>query len=176
MRFAWGKGRGLWAFAVAGVAIPSGLLFGQPTRPVSLEARQGVYIRAYDGRDHRDSAYYNALCRVVLKEFALPTDSLPPVDLVFVNREIQEKITAGNAGRFPSPEWTGAFIRPSLIIMVGEEEADDTFMHEFMHVLQQHGKLFRNVPFAAVHQLIDQNEGLLLGSKSYLEFLKKKGH
>jgi hypothetical protein len=163
-------------------AVTAGLIafvvpaWSQTVRPQSVSARPGVHVQSYDGRAHMDSAYYNGLCRVVLQEFGLPPDSLPAIDLVFVDRATQEKLTSGNAARFASPDWTGAFIRPSLILIVGEEEADDTFMHEFMHVLQQDGRLFQDVPFAAVHQLINQNEGLLLGSRSYLEFLKRKPH
>lgn len=157
--------------ALVVLVVPS---WSQNVRPVSVTARPGVHVQSYDSRPHMDSAYYNGLCRVVLHEFGLHADSLPPIDLVFVDRATQEKLTSGNAARFASSDWTGAFIRPSLILMVGEEEADDTFMHEFMHVLQQNGRLFQHVPFPAVHQLIEQNEGLLLGSKSYLEFLKRK--
>lgn len=159
--------------ALIGSVAPS---WSQTVRPLSVAGRPGVHVQSYDSRPHMDSVYYNGLCRVVLQEFALPVDSLPSIDLVFVDRETQEKMTSGNAARFASPDWTGAFIRPSLILIVGEEEADDTFMHEFMHVLQQNGRLFQNVPFRAVHQLIEQNEGLLLGSRSYLEFLKRKSH
>ena len=147
---------------------------GQILRPLSASAGPGVHVRSYDGRAHMDSAYYNGLCRVVMHEFGIPADSLPSIDLVFVDRQTRVKLTKGNAARFASSDWTGAFIRPSLILVVGEEEADDTFMHEFMHVLQQSGRLFVNVPFSSVHKVIEQNEGLLLGSKSYLEFLKRK--
>jgi hypothetical protein len=147
---------------------------GQTIKPRSASAGPGVHVRSYDGRAHMDSSYYNGLCRVVMHEFGIPTESLPSIDLVFVDRETQVKLTKGNAARFASADWTGAFIQPSLILMVGEEEADDTFMHEFMHALQQSGRLFSKVPFPSVHKVIEQNEGLLLGSKSYLEFLKRK--
>ena len=170
------KGGTLLALAAGVLALmaPCGDSLSQTTRPLSVTAGAGVHVSWYDERVHMDSAYYNGLCRVVLQEFGLPVDTLPPIDLVFVDRETQEKLTRGNAARFASPDWTGAFIRPSLILIVGEEEADDTFMHEFMHVLQQNGRLFQSIPFSTVHRLIEQNEGLLLGSRSYLEFLKRK--
>jgi hypothetical protein len=145
---------------------------GQITRPASLPPAPGVHISSYDAKTHKDSAYYTGLCRVVLKEFGLPTDSVPQVDLVFITEEMREELESCNYDRFGSSDWTGAFINPSLVFIIGESESDDTFMHEFMHLLQQKGRLFPTVPFSAVHPLIEMNEGLLMGSRSYLEFLK----
>jgi hypothetical protein len=153
--------------------LPSFPAFGQVTHPISLGTSNGVNISVYDGKEHKDSEYYNSLCRVVLKEFGLPSDSIAPIGLVFVDQELRDVLNGHNAVRFKPADWCGVFVKPSLIIMLGEEESDDTFMHEYLHFLQQMGLLFNNVHASSVHQLIEENEGLLLGSKSYLEFLKK---
>jgi hypothetical protein len=149
----------------------SGSGSGQSNLPKSLDFSRGVHIKAYDGKRHRGADHYEQLCRVVNKEFGLPDDSVC-VNLVFVDQALRQSLNANNPVRFQSADWCGAYIRPYMILMLGEEESDDTFMHEYMHALQVRGVLFKNVPFSAVHQLIDMNEGLLMGSRSYLEFLK----
>jgi len=169
----WEKSLHIWAclalFLAAGADSKAQGVF-----PKSLDTTPGVHVRAEDGRTHRGSDHYSGLCRVVLQEFGIPADTPITIDLVFIDRETRDRLHDNNATRFESSDWCGAFIAPSLILMVGEEESDDTFMHEFMHYLQQKGLLFSTVPFSAVHPLIERNEGLLLGSKSYLEFLKTR--
>ena len=157
---------------VLAISVP--VAYGQSTYPLSLPQTAGVHVFVYDNLEHKSTEYYNALFSVVLKEFGVPTDTIPSVDLIFIDQDLRGVLNGNNARRFGSADWCGAFIKPSLIIMLGEEESDDTFMHECMHYLQQQGRLFQDVHSAAVHQMIDRNEGLLLGSKSYLEFLKKK--
>ena len=156
----------------ATLAVPIGQ--SQVLRPESLDASPGVHIHVYDGKVHRPVDHYSSLCRIVLTEFGLPSDSLPGINLVFIDEDVRQQIITNNATRFQSADWYGVFIAPSLILISGEQESDDTFMHEYMHFLQQRGLLFKNVPMSAVHHLIEQNEGLLLGSKGYLEYLKTR--
>ncbi len=144
----------------------------QSTFPVSLSETPGVHIFSYDNKQHRKAEHYNALFRVVLKEFGLPTDTIPSTNLVFIDKGLESILNDNNAKRFMSTGWCGAYIQPSIIMILGEEESDDTFMHECMHYLHQQGMLFRNIQADSVHRLIYRNEGLLLGSRSYLEFLK----
>ncbi len=139
---------------------------------MSLDPTAGVHVSVQDSAVHRGEDHYGSLCRVVLKEFGLPADTLPSIDLVFINRETRDILSRNNPGRFENSDWCGAFLEPSLILMLGEEESDDTFMHEFLHYLRQHDLLFQGVPASAVHRLIEQNEALLLGSESYLKCLK----
>jgi len=143
----------------------------QATTPLSLSDKPGVHIHAYDNGTHKSSAHYENLCKIVLKEFGLPLDSIR-VNLVFVDEDLQNQLNGHNPLRFQATHWYGICLKPSLIIMLGEEESDDTFMHEYMHSLYNRGLLFRNVHPADLHPLIEMNEGLLLGSKSYLEYLK----
>jgi hypothetical protein len=139
--------------------------------PCSLSSAPGVHIRSFDARTHHPADYYEALRAVVLKEFHLPPDS-SAINLVFITNELRESLNAGNPARFGTADWTGAFLTPSLIFIVGSEESDDTFMHEYMHSLQVRGLMFTDLPHGVVHDAISQDEGLLLGSDSYLQFLK----
>jgi hypothetical protein len=161
----------LFSLAFFGRTVNNGAL-GQ-TRPVSMDFSPGVHIYAYDGLQHKSAEHYTNLCKVVRKEFGLPTDSIA-VMLVFLDAGLQEKLANNNPARFHTAQWYGVCIKPALIMMTGEDESDDTFMHEYMHALYHQGLLFRNVQPADVHPLIDLNEGLLLGSKSYLEYLKAR--
>ena len=145
----------------------------QPSIPASLNDAPGVHIRSYDGKSHHSEVYYAALRNVVLKEFHLPPDS-SAINLVFIPEELRESLNSSNPDRFGGADWSGAFLNPSLIFIVGTEESDDTFMHEYMHSLQVRGLLFCNVPHSVVHQVITRDEGLLLGSDSYLQFLKAR--
>jgi hypothetical protein len=146
--------------------------FGQ-TRPVSMDFSPGVHVYAYDGLEHKSEEHYTNLCKVVLKEFNLHADSIS-IMLVFLDSALQERLIKNNPARFQAAQWYGVCIKPALILMAGEDESDDTFMHEFMHSLYHRGLIFRNVQPAEIHPLIDMNEGLLLGSKSYLEYLKTR--
>ena len=160
-------------------ALLGGLLFvhasvsAQPHVPGSFSTGWGVHIHAYDGREHKSEEHYENLCRVVMDEFGITNDSVS-VNLIFVDSELKDKLNHNNPDRFYSPSWVGVFIKPTLIFMLGEEESDDTFLHEFMHSLHYRGLLFSNVDESDVHQLIHVNEGLLMGSRSYLEYLKTK--
>ena len=164
-----------WFFSVlvALYAVGAASSFAQIARPLSLDPSPGIHVYSYDGKAHRSAEHYTALRRVVLQEFRLPEDSVS-IDLVFIDPQLRETLYTNNRGRFQSAEWCGAFITPTLIFMLGDEESDDTFMHEYMHSLQDRGVLFHDVHASTVHQLIEKNEGLLLGSKSYLEYLKAK--
>ncbi len=140
--------------------------------PVSLDTGPGVHIHAYDNRPHHDALHYENLCRVVLKEFNVHLDTLS-LNLVFVDGTVQRRLNALNRDRFHNKQWVGVFIKPMLIIMLGEEESDGTFLHEFMHALNNEGLLFADeTQEDSVHELIRVNEGLLLGSESYLRYLK----
>ena len=143
------------------------------TRPVSVDFPPGVHVYAYDGLEHKSAEHYTNLCKVVLKEFNLSTDSIS-VMLIFLDSGLRERLIYNNPSRFQSAQWYGVCIKPALIMMAGEDESDDTFMHEYMHSLYHLGLLFRDVQPAEIHPLIDMNEGLLLGSKSYLEYLKTR--
>jgi hypothetical protein len=144
---------------------------GQP-QPLSLGTGPGVHIRAYDNQPHHDAQHYEHLCRIVLKEFGVQLDTLS-LNLVFVDGTIQRRLNALNRDRFHNKQWVGVYIKPMLIIMLGEEESDGTFIHEFMHALNNQGLLFAGESEEdSVHELIRVNEGLLLGSESYLEYLK----
>lgn len=154
-------------------AMQNSAALAQMPRPLSLPAGPGVHVFAYDGRAHKSAEHYNALCRVVLKEFGIHEDSLC-VTLVFVDADLQEKLNDNNPDRFVVKSWYGVSIKPGLIMMLGEDESDDTFLHEFMHLLVHRGVLFQDIAPSEVHHVIEMNEGLLLGSKSYLEFLKAK--
>jgi hypothetical protein len=145
--------------------------FAQYHVPLSLPSSPGIHVHAYDGRPHKSSEHYEHLCRVVLKEFGIHLDTLA-LNLVFVDMKLQGTLNALNRDRFRGKRWVGVFIKPMLIIMLGEEESDGTFLHEFMHALHHRGLLFSDTEESDVHGLINLNEGLLLGSKSYLEYLK----
>ena len=165
-------GKGTWGIAVifATIAWPS-LMSAQPVHPLSMNYEQGVHIFSYDNLTHKSSEHYENLCRVVIREFGLTLDTIC-VNLVFVDEALQEHLNENNPERFRSTSWLGVYISPVLILMLGEEESDDTFLHEYMHALHTAGLLFGNVPESEVHSLIHLNEGLLLGSRSYLEYLK----
>ena len=146
---------------------------GQTSLPSSLSTLPGVHIRSFDGKCHRSAEYYDALRRVILKEFHIPYDPTA-INLVFIDECTRETMNLANPDRFGSADWLGAFVAPSLIFMVGDSESDDTFMHEYLHSLESRGLLFADVPRSSVHTLIQQDEGLLLGSDSYLQFLKTR--
>lgn len=160
----------VWAILMCGLPWDG---IAQSRFPKSFVPESGVHISTYDGRDHKSAVHYEALCHVVHEEFGLTNDSIR-VNLVFVDSSMMKLLTANNPARFHGTEWQGVFIKPYMIIMLGEEESDDTFMHEYMHALQQRGLLFAQVHPSVVHQVIYENEGLLLGSKSYLQFLKSR--
>ncbi|MGA9120290.1 MAG: hypothetical protein WB699_13085 [Bacteroidota bacterium] len=160
---------------IAGVVL-AGLIprvYAQTPVPASLSNKPGVHIKSYDGKSHHSQDYYSALRNVVLKEFDIPSDS-SAINLVFITEDLRESLNSSNPARFGAADWTGAFLTPSLIFIVGTEESDDTFMHEYMHSLQVRGLIFSDVPHSVVHEVITQDEGLLLGSASYLEFLKTR--
>jgi hypothetical protein len=163
----------LWitlAFLTAGI---SAQVRADDPQPGTFELSPGVHIHAHDGRSHRSSAHYLELCRVVASEFDVRIDSIS-IQLVFIDQKTRDRMSANNRGRFRDEDWTGAYLAPSLILMLGEEEADDTFMHEFMHLLQHRGLLFAAAHPSSVHRIIEENEAMLLGSKTYLEYLKKR--
>jgi hypothetical protein len=142
----------------------------QSVEPLSLRVSRGVHVEQHDGRSHKTPAHYEALCQVVIKEFGVSLDSIA-LNLVFIGENLRDHLSKNNQLRFQAKDWSGAYVPPSLILMVGEEESDDTFMHEFMHYLNDRGLLFTNVPASRVHAAIEKNEGLLLGSRSYLDYL-----
>jgi len=158
---------------IGGLLLAQTSVSAQPLVPESFSTEAGVHIHVYDGREHKSKEHYENLCRVVMEEFGITKDSIS-VNLIFVDNELKDKLNHNNPDRFYSPAWVGVFIKPTLIFMLGEEEADDTFLHEFMHSLHYRGLLFMNVDESDVHQLIHVNEGLLMGSRSYLEYLKTK--
>lgn len=139
--------------------------------PQSLNASPGVHISNKDGLDHRSETHYTKLCRVVLDEFGVSSDSAS-INLVFIDEETREALSVANPDRFGKTPWVGAFVNPGLIFMVGSSESDDTFIHEYLHSLQVRGLVFQDVPVSAVHTVIQESEGLLLGSASYLQMLK----
>jgi hypothetical protein len=159
------------AAVVAGLVMAWTPAFTQNHAPLSLPSSPGIHVHAYDGRPHKSPEHYEHLCRVVLEEFGIHLDTLA-LNLVFVDMELQGTLNALNRDRFRGKRWVGVFIKPMLIIMLGEEESDGTFLHEFMHALHHRGLLFTDTEESDVHGLINLNEGLLLGSRSYLEYLK----
>ena len=146
----------------------------QDRLPASFNEAAGLHVVSYDARDHRSEAYYTGLCAVVDSEMRVDAHA-PRLHVVFVDQQTSDRIIAANPGRFQGKDFTGAFIPPALIVLVGEEESDDTFMHEYLHYLQSHGLLFRGVPQDAVHRRIEETEGYLLASRSYLRFLAERG-
>ncbi len=147
-------------------------LLGQTSVPASVSSTPGIHIRSFDGKCHHSEEYYEGLRKVVLKEFNILSDSTA-LNLVFISEDLRETMNLANPDRFGTADWLGAFVSPTLIFIVGDE-SDDTFMHEYMHSLQSRGLLFADVPRTSVHTLIQQDEGLLLGSDSYIEFLKTR--
>lgn len=147
----------------------------QDRLPVSFNEAPGLHVVSYDGHDHRSEAYYSGLCAVVDAEMRVDAHT-PQLHVVFVDQETSDRIIAANPGRFQGKDFTGAFIPPALIMLVGDEESDDTFMHEYLHYLHTHGLLFRGVPQDAVHRRIEETEGYLLASRSYLRFLAANPH
>jgi hypothetical protein len=142
----------------------------QDCLPLSFNEGPGLHVTTYDGLTHRSEAYYTALCAVVDTEMGVKH---APVRLhvVFVDQETSDRIIAANPGRFQGKDFTGAFIPPGLIVLVGDEESDDTFMHEYLHYLQTNALVFRGVPQDLVHRRIEETEGYLLASRSYINFL-----
>lgn len=149
--------------------------FSQDRLPRSFSEATGLHVMAYDGLSHRSEGYYASLCAVVDSEMAV---SHGPVRLhvVFVDQPTCDRIIAANPGRFQGKELTGAFIPPGLILLVGDEESDDTFMHEYLHYLQVCGLIFRGVPIDQVHRRIEETEGYLLASAAYIRFLHRDEH
>ena len=143
----------------------------QDRLPSSFNETPGLHVVAYDGRLHRSTAYYAALCAVVDSEMGV-TCSGERLHVVFVDQETSDRIIAANPGRFQGKDFTGAFIPPALIVLVGEDESDDTFMHEYLHYLHTHGLVFRGVPHDIVHRRIEETEGYLIASRSYIRFLR----
>jgi hypothetical protein len=154
----------------AAVVLCAYVACAQGIEPLSLKATSGVHVEQHDGKVHKSAAHYEALCRVVLREFGVKLDTVA-LNLVFIGEDLRDNLSRNNHLRFQTKDWTGAYVPPSLIIMVGEEESDDTFMHEFMHHLNDRGLLFVNIPASRVHAAIEKSEGLLLGSRSYLQYL-----
>jgi len=142
----------------------------QSLEPISLKVASGVHIEQHDGKPHKSASHYEALCRVVLREFNVTLDTVA-INLVFIGEDLRDHLSKNNHLRFQTKDWTGAYVPPSLILMFGDEESDDTFMHEFMHYLNDRGLLFTNIPASRVHAAIEKSEGLLLGSRSYLQYL-----
>jgi len=138
--------------------------------PLSLRTDPGVHIAAYDEAEHRQEGHYNVLCSVVHHEFAIDEDGAG-ITLVFINAKQQKTLNELNPSRFQSAHWYGIALGKNLILMIGEEESDDTFMHEYMHVLNNRGILFKNVASGEVHRVITEAETMLLGSESYLNYL-----
>ena len=142
----------------------------QDRLPASFNEGPGVHVVAYDGLPHRSAAYYTALCAAVDAEMGV-TAGIAQLHIVFVDQETSDRIITANPGRFQGKDFTGAFIPPALIMLVGEDESDDTFMHEYLHYLHTHGLVFQGVPQDAVHRRIEETEGYLLASRRYILFL-----
>lgn len=161
----------IW-FATAATAclLPSPAA-AQPIHPLSLDLSPGVHLVSCDSLTHRSAAHYEALCRIVLTEFGLPTDSIC-LTVVFVDDDLMAALKEHNSDRFESDRWQGMYINNYLVMVDGSREADDTFMHEFLHVLNHQSRLFQHVPAGDVHELIRLNETLLMGSQSYLNYLR----
>jgi len=159
--------------ALASLLLAAWPALAQHSQPLSLATQSGIHIHAYDDREHKSAEHYEHLCGVVFREFGIRVDTLS-INLVFVDAKLQRTLNALNRDRFRGRRWVGVFIKPMLIIMLGEEESDGTFLHEFMHALHHRGLLFSDAEEADVHSLININEGLLLGSCSYLEYLKTR--
>ena len=148
------------------------LLAGSPTRgqinqnhPASLDASPGIHIQSFDGKNHRSVQHYEALREIVATEFGLQPDS-SCMNLIFIDEALREALNVDNPERFHGEDWCGAFVTPSLIFILGEDEADDTFMHEYLHMLQSRGLVFKDVPLTAIHHAIFDSEGLLLGREA----------
>lgn len=139
--------------------------------PLSFNEAPGLHVMAYDGLTHRSEAYYTALCAVVDSEMGV-TRAPGRLHVVFVDQETSDRIIAANPGRFQGKDFAGAFIPPGLIVLVGDLESDDTFMHEYLHYLQTNGLVFRGVPHDLVHRRIEETEGYLIASRSYILFLQ----
>jgi hypothetical protein len=150
------------------------MAFSQEIQPKSLATQPGIHVYAYDSMSHRSAAHYRRLSQIVLDEFNIKfsLDSIC-LHVVFVDEAVRDLLKDHNTTRFESKDWSGAFSEPNLIVLLGEEESDDTYMHELMHYLVKIGLLFKNVPASRVHTAINDNEALLLGSKSYLKYLKE---
>jgi hypothetical protein len=142
----------------------------QDRLPSSFNEAPGLHVVAYDGLQHRSGAYYAALCAVVDSEMGVAC-SVERLHVVFVDQETSDRIISANPGRFQGKDFTGAFIPPALIVLVGEDESDDTFMHEYLHYLHMHGLVFHGVPHDIVHRRIEETEGYLLASGNYIRFL-----
>ena len=155
--------------------ISTATMHTQDRLPLSFSDTPGLHVTSYDGLAHRDSVYYTALCGVVHTEMGI--EHVPArLHVVFVDQYTSDRIIAANPGRFAGKDFTGAFIAPSLIIMVGEEESDDTFMHEYLHYLHAQGLVFRGVPQSMVHRRIEEAEGYLIASATYLDLLRRAAY
>ncbi len=155
------------------VATPT--VHSQDRLPASFNEAPGLHVIAYDGLAHRSEAYYTALCAVVDSEMGIAA-SVARLHVVFVDQKTSDRIIAANPGRFHGKDFSGAFIPPALILLVGDDESDDTFMHEYLHFLHTQGLVFRGVPQDAVHRRIGETEGYLLASRSYIRFLSEQKH
>jgi hypothetical protein len=155
----------LWVVLMTAAAAHS-----QDRLPSSFNEAPGLHVTSYDGLQHRSEVYYKTLCAVVDSEMGVPRTA-ERLHVVFVDQETSDRLIAANPGRFQGKDFTGAFIPPALIVLVGDEESDDTFMHEYLHYLHTHGLVFRGVPQDLVHRRIEETEGYLLASRSYIHFL-----
>jgi hypothetical protein len=145
----------------------------QDRLPSSFNEAPGLHVTSYDGLQHRSEGYYKALCAAVDAEMGIPR-SAARLHVVFVDQQTSDRLIAANPGRFQGKDFTGAFIPPALIVLVGDEESDDTFMHEYLHYLHTQGLAFRGVPQDIVHRRIEETEGYLLASHSYIRFLRSQ--
>lgn len=162
----------LTGLAILGlILISADSIVAQGVEPESLTSAPGIHLLIRDGLQHKAASHYEALCQVVIREFGIRCDAFS-LNIVFIGEDLRDHLSRNNQTRFEAKDWTAAYVHPSLIFMVGADESDDTFMHEFMHFLNDRGLLFANVPGSRVHATITRNEGLLLGSKSYLEYLQ----
>ena len=150
----------------------------QNSFPASFTSTQRLTTYSYDTLQHHSAFYYTELAKVVQSEFELGTDSiLAPIQLVFMSDSLFQVIVQHNPSRFnqsPDRQIVGFFIMPTLMFLMDGQ--DDTFMHEYMHQLVSWNILFphdEDTDMRMIHALIGANEGMLIGSKGYIEFIKR---
>jgi hypothetical protein len=155
-------------------SIPPIRNLGSQYVPQSLVFPRRLVVMAYDSLKHHSERHYQKLAELVQHEFRLTdTTILVPVRLVFISEPQYRALEIQNSSRWDTG-WVGYYIEPGIILIRGHEEQDDTFMHEYMHALNKHGLIFGDVPERYIHNLIYTDEGLLLASSSYLQFLNTK--
>lgn len=167
----------LFGYAQVPGAIADSTVVILPHFPKSVTVPVDVVVYTEDSLQHHTADYYRALAKVVQFEFGLDSTELPqPVRLVFVSKSLYRLIVTHNQDRFDTTEnYLGTYVGPGLIFMWGKMEADDTFMHEYMHLLHGHGYLFNDVENEeTVHEYVRMDEAMLLGTKTYLNFLRLK--